>query len=160
MRRLTLLLLSLSLLGPAAATAQEDRAARLAVAQDYVDATLADLDLDPLIRQIWQPMVAQRAANDQPLTASQIARIETLFDDRLRAPLTGVMRDQAEAMADLMTLAELTALRDFHRTEHGGAALRKMPQISQIQQPKITAMLRREMPGMVPEIQAIVQADD
>jgi|SRR6056297_1456924 len=137
------------------AHAETDREARLDVARDYVEASMADMDIQEFIRQLWQPMVQQMAANRQQLSAAQIADIEQLFSEELTGPLTEVMLRQDEILADILTLDELTALRDFYTSEHGGAVMRKMPQLSQAQQPMISAVLQKAMPNMMPKIEAI-----
>ncbi|WP_417727596.1 DUF2059 domain-containing protein [Roseovarius sp.] len=141
------------------AHAQDDRDARVAVAKDYVAATMRDMDIQEFIRQLWQPMVQQMAATRQPMSPEQISAIETLFSDHLTQPLTDVMLQQDEIMADIMTLDELTALRDFYTSEHGGSVMRKMPQLAQIQQPMISAVLQKAMPEMMPKIEAITAPD-
>lgn len=153
MRILTGALVALCLAFPA--HAQDDRDARVAMAKEYVDATMTDMEIQEFIRQLWQPMVQQMAANRQPMSEEQIMQIDKLFLDHLTQPLTDVMRKQDEIMADLMTLEELTALRDFYTSEHGGAVMRKMPQLAQIQQPMISAVLQSAMPEMMPKIEAI-----
>ena len=47
------------------------------------------------------------------MSPEQISQIEKLFSDELTQPLADVMLKQDEVMADLMTVEELTALRDF-----------------------------------------------
>ncbi|MGR3547091.1 MAG: DUF2059 domain-containing protein [Roseovarius sp.] len=157
MRIFTGALVALCLAFPA--HAQDDRAARVAIAKEYVDATMSDADIQEFIRQLWQPMIEQMAAHRQRMSEEQIAQIDKLFLDHLTEPLTNVMRKQDEIMADLMTLEELTALRDFYLSEHGGAVMRKMPQLAQIQQPMISAVLQEAMPVMMPKIEAITTAE-
>lgn len=153
MRFVTGAVLALCLALPA--HADSDRDARLAVAQDYVAASMADMDIQEFIRQLWQPMVQQMAATRQPLRPGQIEEIEALFSDELTGPLTEVMNRQDEVLTDLLSLEELTALRDFYTSEHGGAVMRKMPQLAQAQQPMISAVLQDAMPRMMPRIKAI-----
>lgn len=153
MRFVTGAVLALCLALPA--HAQSDREARLAVARDYVEASMADMDIQEFIRQLWQPMVRQMANTRQALSPAQVDEIETLFSEELTGPLTEVMRRQDEVLADLLTLEELVALRDFYTSEHGGAVMRKMPQLAQAQQPMITAVLQDAMPRMMPRIEAI-----
>lgn len=153
MRFVTGAVLVLCLVLPA--HAETDREARLGVAQDYVEASMADMDIQEFIRQLWQPMVQQMAASRQPLRPGQIADLERLFSDELTGPLTDVMHRQDEILADLLTLEELTALRDFYTSEHGGAVMRKMPQLAQVQQPMISAVLQEAMPDMMPKIEGI-----
>lgn len=153
MRFLAGVVLALCLALPA--QAEGDRAARLAVARDYVGASMADMDIQEFIRQLWQPMVQQMAATRQQLSTDQITALEQLFSDELTGPLTKVMQQQDEVLADLLTLEELTALRDFYTSEHGNAVMRKMPQLARAQQPMISAVLQDAMPRMMPKIEAI-----
>ncbi|GAW35625.1 hypothetical protein RA2_02689 [Roseovarius sp. A-2] len=157
MRVFTGLVLALCLALPA--HAQSDRDARLAVAKEYVAATMEGMDMQDFIRQIWQPMVDQMAQNRQHLTPDQIARIETLFSEELTEPLTEVMHDQDEILADLLTLQELEALRDFYNSEHGHAVMEKMPRLAQIQQPMISRVLQAKMPVMMPKIREITTGE-
>ncbi|WP_294614686.1 DUF2059 domain-containing protein [Roseovarius sp.] len=133
----------------------DTRDARLAVAREYVEASMDGMDIQDFIRQLWTPMIKQMANNRQPMSPEQISQIETLFSDELTGPLTEVMLKQDEIMADLMTLEELTALRDFYTSEHGRSVMEKMPQLAQIQQPMISAVLQKAMPVMMPKIEAI-----
>lgn len=141
-------------------TATDNREARVAIAKDYVEATMKDMDIQDFIRQLWFPMIEQMAKNRQPMSPEQISQIEKLFSDELTGPLTEVMLKQDEVMADLMSLEELTALRDFYMSEHGRAVMEKMPQLAQIQQPMISAVLQKAMPVMMPKIEAITVTDD
>jgi len=143
-----------------AETEAEAREARVAIAKDYVEATMKDMDIQDFIRQLWTPMIQQMANNRQPMSPEQISQIETLFSQELTEPLTDVMLQQDEIMADLMTLEELTALRDFYMSEHGSAVMRKMPQLAQVQQPMISAVLQKAMPVMMPKIEAITVPKD
>ncbi len=141
-------------------TATDARDARLAIAKEYVEATMQDMDIQDFIRQLWSPMIQQMANNRQPMSPEQISKIETLFSEELTEPLTDVMLQQDKVMADLMTLEELTALRDFYMSEHGRAVMEKMPQLAQVQQPMISAVLQKAMPVMMPKIEAITAPDD
>jgi hypothetical protein len=153
MRLFTGILLALWLALPA--HADSDREARIAVAQEYVQATMKATDIQDFIRQLWEPMIQQMANNRQPMSPEQIEEIGQLFSSELTEPLTNVMLQQDEIMADILTLEELTALRDFYMSEHGGAVMRKMPQLAQIQQPMISTVLQKAMPEMMPKIEAI-----
>ena len=128
----------------------DTRDARLAVAREYVEASMDGMDIQDFIRQLWTPMIKQMANNRQPMSPEQISQIETLFSDELTGPLTEVMLKQDEIMAELMTLEVLTALRDFYTSEHGRSVMEKMPQLAQIQQPMISAVLQKAMPVMMP----------
>ena len=132
------------------------RAERLAVARDYVAATMKDLDMKGFIRQMWQPLVDQMKTNGRPLTNAQVASLAKVYEDTLTQPLRDVMKSQDENLADLMTLDELRALRDFYTSEHGHAVMRKMPQLAALQQPMITQVIRSKMPEMEPKLRDII----
>ncbi|SLN12131.1 hypothetical protein PEL8287_00315 [Roseovarius litorisediminis] len=139
------------------ATAQDsDQAERLAVAQEYVDATMADMDMAAFIKQMWIPVIQQMKNSGKNLSPEQITQIETLYNDTLTEPLTNVMLQQVDLMAELMTLEELSALRDFYNSEDGRAVMQKMPTLSQRQQPMIAEMLRNITPQMLPRLQEII----
>jgi hypothetical protein len=131
--------------------------ARLAIAKEYVDASMADLDMYSFLQQMWIPVIQQMKGSGIQLNADQISQIETLYLDTLTEPMLHVMRAQDEVMAEIMTLEELTALRDFYNSETGRAVMQKMPQVSQRQQPMVAEMMRTLTPQMLPKLQAIIQ---
>lgn len=59
-------------------------------------------------------------------------------------------------MADMLTLDEIRALRDFYATDLGRAVMMKMPDIMAKQQPAIMAMVQVTMPVVMPKLQEIV----
>ncbi len=131
--------------------------ARRAIAKEYVDASMADLDMYSFIQQLWIPVIQQMKNSGVQLNAEQISQIETLYLDTLTEPMLNVMHKQEELMAELMKIEELTALRDFYNSEYGRAVMEKMPQVSQRQQPMIAEMMRALTPQMLPKLQAIIQ---
>jgi hypothetical protein len=131
--------------------------ARLTIAKEYVEASMADVDMYSFIQQLWIPVIQQMKNSGIQLSTDQISQIETLYLDTLTEPMLNVMRQQEVLMAELMTIEELTALRDFYNSEHGRAVMQKMPELSQLQQPMIAEMMRAVTPQMLPKIQAIIQ---
>ena len=128
------LLLALALALPLPALA-ETREERVAVAAEYVDLALQSFDMDAIIKSLSQPILQQVAAAGQRLTDDQMAQIDKLYVDTFTEPMTALMREQAELMADIMTLAEITALRDFYATPEGRSVMAKLPQLTAAQQP-------------------------
>jgi hypothetical protein len=61
-------------------------------------------------------------------------------------------------MADILTLPEIEALRDFYASANGRAVMMKLPDILAAQQPQIMAMVQDTMPVIMPKLQAIVSA--
>ena len=67
------------------------------------------------------------------------------------------MLDQAPIMADLMTLAEITALRDFYQTPEGRAVMLKLPRLVEAQQPQVMALISGNLMPIMDQIQEIMQ---
>lgn len=143
------------LLTPAPATA-DDRAERLALARAYVEASVADMDIEEWVRGMYRPLLQQIRAQGQTVTPEQEAEIAALYLDRMREPFTRIMLGQDEVMADLLTLAEIKAIKDFYETDEGRAVMQKMPQIMEMQMPAMMAMVEREMEVIVPELMRIL----
>jgi hypothetical protein len=150
------LALSCGLALAAPALAQDTREARLAVAQTYIDATLADMDMPALIRTMYQPILDQIASSGTRLTQGQIDRIDALYQQEMGPPMLNIMQQQAGIMADLFTLEEIETLARFYNTPVGRSVMQKLPQLVQAQQPAILAMVQNAMPRLIPQIQAIL----
>ena len=69
------------------------------------------------------------------------------------------MHDQSEIMADMFTLAEITALRDFYATPEGKSVMSKLPQLTAAQQPGMMALINDKMTGLMPQVLAIVNGE-
>jgi hypothetical protein len=141
---------------PAAGETREDR---IAVAQDYVELALAEFDMAALIESMYQPVLQQVAAGGATLTDAQVAAIRQLYLDTFTRPMTDLMRDQAGLMADMMTLDEITALRDFYATPEGRSVMAKLPQLVAAQQPGVMALVNDTMPGLMPQVLAIINGE-
>ena len=137
----------------------ETREERLAAAAEYVELALQGFDMTAMIETMYQPILAQVAAGGQTLTTAQTTQIRQLYLDTFTAPLTRLMRDQAGIMADMMTLAEITALRDFYATPEGRSVMAKLPQLSAAQQPGIIALIDGNMEQLMPKVLAIVNGE-
>ena len=150
---------SLCLLAPSVGFAQDDRDARLVVAKEYVTSAVADMDMPRVIEQMWQPLVQQiETSTGTTLTPVQLEKINALYQETYATKMTDIMGAQDEIMADLLTLPELEALRDFYASEHGRAVMIKMPDIIAKQQPQIMEMVQATMPVIMPQLQAIIAA--
>jgi hypothetical protein len=73
--------------------------------------------------------------------------------------MTQLMRDQAGIMADMMTLAEITALRDVYSTPEGRSAMAKLPQLTAAQQPAVAMLIEEKMGALMPEVLAIINGE-
>ncbi len=62
-------------------------------------------------------------------------------------------------MADLMTLAEITALRDFYATPEGRSVMAKLPQLTAAQQPGMMRLINDNMSGLMPQVLAIINGE-
>jgi uncharacterized protein len=149
------LALCLALLIPLSATA-DTREERLAVATSYVEATLADMDMAAMIDTMWMPVVQQVEASGATVSQSQRDALKALYMREFEEPMFIIMRAQPEVLADIMTLAELTAMRDFYATPEGRSAMMKLPQLVAAQQPQIMALVTENLPKIMPELQSIL----
>lgn len=141
----------------ATSTFADDYADRLAVANDYAAAAAADVEMDALIDQMWSPMVQQFEASGQTVTEEQIARLRAVYRDNLAEPMMELMKAQGPILADIYTLDELRALRDFYQTPEGREVIRKMPQIMEKQQPMIMSLVMNNMGPIMQAMQEIFQ---
>ena len=146
----------LALTQPALAETREER---VAAAKEYVDLALQGFDMSAMIETMYQPILQQVAAGGQTLTDEQVAKVRQLYLDTFAEPLTTLILDQSEIMADMMTLAEITALRDFYATPEGRSVMAKLPQLTAAQQPGMMALINDKMTGLMPQVLAIVNGD-
>jgi hypothetical protein len=152
------LILAAALTLPLPAVA-ETREARVAAASDYVELALQGFDMNAIITSLYQPILAQVAAGGQTLTEAQVAQIARLYADTFTEPMTALMREQAEIMADMMTLAEITALRDFYATPEGRSVMAKLPQLTAAQQPGVARLIEEKMGPLMPQVLAIINGE-
>lgn len=137
----------------------ETRDERLAAANQYVDLALQGFDMTKMIETMYQPILQQVAAGGATLTDAQVAQIRQLYLDTFTDPLTTLMHDQSQIMADMFTLAEITALRDFYATPEGKSVMAKLPQLTAAQQPGMMALINDKMTGLMPQVLAIVNGE-
>jgi hypothetical protein len=137
----------------------ETREERVAAAAEYVELALDGFDMAAVIETMYQPLLQQVAAGGQTLTETQLAEIRTLYLDTFTDPMNALMRDQAEIMADIMTLGEITALRDFYATPEGKSVMAKLPQLTAAQQPGVMALVNDKMEGLMPQVLAIINGE-
>lgn len=155
---LKFLLLAAALAVPLPALA-ETRDERVAAAAEYVDLALQGFDMAAMIETMYQPVLSQVAAGGQTLSEDQVAKIRQLYLDTFTEPLTKLMRDQAGIMADMMTLAEITALRDFYATPEGKSVMAKLPQLTAAQQPGIVQLINGNMETLMPQVLVIINGE-
>jgi hypothetical protein len=137
----------------------ETREERVAIAAEYVDLALQSFDMDAIIDSLYQPILGQVAAAGQSLTPEQVAQVRQLYADTFTEPMTALMRDQAGLMADMMTLGEIAALRDFYSTPEGRSAMAKLPQLTAAQQPGVAKLLEEKMGPLMPQVLAIINGE-
>jgi hypothetical protein len=150
------LTLTLALLSCPAASIAETREERIAVAAEYVELAVADFNMAAVIDTMWAPIVQQVEAGGQTLTPDQLAKIKTLYFDTFNEPMLALMREQSGTMADVMTLGEITALRDFYATPEGRSVMTKLPQLTAAQQPGVMKLVNEKMEGLMPQVLAII----
>jgi hypothetical protein len=145
------------MLAPAALA--ETREERVAVAEEYVELALAGFDMAAVIETMYQPILQQVAAGGQVLDDGQLQAIRQLYLDTFTEPMLTLMRDQSEIMADIMTLGEITALRDFYATPEGKSVMAKLPQLTAAQQPGVMALVNDNMTELMPRVLAIINGE-
>lgn len=141
---------------PAIAETREDR---VAAAQEYVDLALQGFDMAAMIETMYQPILQQVASGGATLTDEQVAQIRQLYLDTFTEPMTKLMQDQSGLMADMFTLAEITALRDFYATPEGRSVMAKLPQLTAAQQPGVMALINANMEGLMPQVISIINGE-
>ncbi|MEL7459485.1 MAG: DUF2059 domain-containing protein [Pseudomonadota bacterium] len=156
MIRSVTLALAMALAVPPALAQDAGRADRLAVATAYVEASLQDIDMSRVIAQMYQPIIDQVEASGQPVTETQKTQLQALYEAEFMEPMRSVMLAQDEIMADLFTLEEITALKEFYETSTGRSVMTKLPDVLAAQQPMILEMVGTKIPAMLPQIQAIL----
>ena len=137
----------------------ETRDERVAAAQQYVDLALNGFDMPSMIETMYQPILQQVAASGTSLSDEQVAKVRQLYLETFTEPLTSLMHDQSQIMADMFTLAEITALRDFYATPEGKSVMAKLPQLTAAQQPGMMALINDKMTGLMPQVLAIVNGE-
>jgi uncharacterized protein len=138
----------------------ETREERVAVAKEYVEMAVAGFDMAALIDTMWAPIVQQVEAGGQTLAPEQIAKIKALYFETFNEPMLTLMREQSATMADVMTLSEITALRDFYATPEGRSVMTKLPQLTAAQQPAIQKLITEKIEGLMPQVLAIINGED
>lgn len=137
----------------------ETREERLAAAKDYVDLALGGFDMAAMIETMYQPILQQVAAGGATLSEAQVERIRKLFLETFTGPLTQLMQDQAGIMADMFTLSEITALRDFYATPEGKSVMAKLPQLTAAQEPGMVSLINEKMRDVMPQVLAIINGE-
>ena len=150
---------------PVSATAESastdpQREARLTVAQAYVDASIADLDVAAMVRTMYKPLLDQARASGREVSAAQEAEIDALFQQNMAGPLVEIMEGQVEIMADLFTLTQIEDLYAFYMTPSGRAVMQKLPQLAEAQMPLISELVGERMQEMLPEIMDILEIEN
>jgi hypothetical protein len=151
-----LLAAALALPLPALSETREDR---VAAASEYVELALTGFDMSAMIETMYQPILQQVAAGGQTLSDAQIAQIRQLYLDTFTEPMTKLLRDQAGIMADMMTMAEITALRDFYATPEGKSVMAKLPQLTAAQQPGIVKLIQDNLDSLMPQVLGIINGE-
>lgn len=141
---------------PLTAKADAERDARLALAQDYVNATIEDLDVSAMVRTMYQPVLDQVRASGQVISEEQVEKVGALYLEHMAAPLVDLMRGQADIMADLFTMQEIEDLYAFYQTPTGRAIMQKLPELTAAQMPMINDMVMGSMGTMMPALMEIL----
>lgn len=134
----------------------ETRQERLKVASEYLEATLADVDMQALIEQMWKPVVQNIEKSGKKLSDEKISSIRTLYSGTFTEPMFELMRGQKEIMADTFSLTEIIALKEFYISPVGRSVMKKLPQLIGSQQPAIMKMVQAKIPAVIEKIEIII----
>ena len=151
------LFLALAPLSPAFADEAEDK---LTLAREITEISLDAMNIDKVIDTMWLPIADQSAMQGKPLSDAKKEALSTLYLDTFREPMTALMRGQDKVMAELMSIEELTALRDFYTTDAGRSVMAKMPDVMARQQPEIIAFVQSNMPALMPKVMEILNTPE
>ncbi|MBB5516117.1 hypothetical protein FHS89_002143 [Rubricella aquisinus] len=148
------------LLTPAAHAQEDTQAARLAMAQEYIDMTLGEMSGESMAEAAAGPVVRQIRLTDPTVTEDQIRRIELLVGAEMAAINQEIVATTAPDLAAIMTLDELTALRDFYASDLGRSVMLKMPQYLRAYQPRVMEAMNARYNAMNAGIIDILNDDE
>ncbi|KEO51706.1 DUF2059 domain-containing protein [Thioclava pacifica] len=132
-------------------------AERVAAAQPYKEAAMANIDFTAMIAQMSQPLITMAAEKGRPLSEGQKRQIDALFQATFLAPLKQIMETQDETIAKLFTLQEIKAMSAFYTSPVGEKIISRMPKIMQSVQPQVVALMQETMPKLTPQIEKIIK---
>ncbi|WP_417248837.1 DUF2059 domain-containing protein [Celeribacter sp.] len=136
----------------------ETREERLSLAQEYTAMAVADMDIEGIIAQMYIPILPQiEASTGTAITDEQRAKVHTLYMDEMYEPMREIMLAQADVMVDIYTYDEIEALYNFYKSDLGRSAMLKMPELLGAQQPMIMELVQTRMPGIIGQLQAIIE---
>lgn len=115
------------------------------------------MDLDTMIEKMWMPIVESAEAKGKIITDKQKDELRTVYYDTFSEPLTQIMENAGLIMAENLTLVEITALRDFYKTEVGRSILRKMPGIQEKEKAYNAEIVKEKMPDVFPVLRRVFQ---
>jgi hypothetical protein len=144
------------------AFAQDNNAAKLALAREAIAAVKADKMFDSMMAQMKQ-MSSQMAANALPSQATPEQRkkfeeFQGKIMDLSMESAKGMIAQMDQIYADVYSEAELNAMVAFFKSAEGQSMLAKQPQIMQRMMPLMQSMQRDLMPR-IKELTAQFEAD-
>lgn len=136
------------------AFAQNENAAKLALAREVIAAVQADKALDAMLGQLKQ-MATQSAAIPPDATPEQRAKAEKLQTAILDLSMQSAKKliTQLDHLyADVYSEAELKAMKAFFTSPEGKGMIEKQPQVMARMMP----MMQQMQQELLPQIQALV----
>ncbi|MEL6679121.1 MAG: hypothetical protein AAFQ51_10460 [Pseudomonadota bacterium] len=127
------------------ALAQDDRAARLALAEEYLAFAIEDISAEQFAGGPADGVITQLRNLNADLSGDKEARVRALFGEELADIMRGVMREQAGAAAEIYTLEELELLIELYSSPTGRSLLQKNAEFVRGYQPLVVAELRDRM---------------
>jgi hypothetical protein len=144
--RLLLALLALA----TGAFAQDNNAAKLALAREAIAAMKADKMIDGMMAQMKQ-MATQMSASNMSAEATPAQRkvaedFQTKIMELSMESAKGMISQMDQVYADVYNEAELKAMIVFFNSPEGASMMAKQPQVMQRVQPLVMSMQRDLMP--------------
>lgn len=143
-------LLLLTLAHPA--FAEEDEAARRAIAERVVAITTTDATMDAMLAAIWPPVRDNILAQNPSAPAEMLNALERVMADTVREMVTEMSSDVVAFYTAEFELTELEALEAFYRSETGVKVLALTPKLMNQVMPLMLRKSQAMMPKLMEEI--------
>lgn len=150
---LCITLLSLLLFTSAQPTlAQDDSAARRAVAERVVAMTTAETVVEAMIGAVWPSVRDNIVAQNPSVSAELLGAMYSVMADTTRELVVDMSSDVTGFYAEEFELAELEALEAFYASDTGAKQLALTPKLMNQIMPGMLAKTQQMMPRMLESI--------
>ena len=137
--------------------AQDEEAARderEAVAAEYREAFLAAADLDAMVVPMAQPLLNEIARVQPDVWEEKGDAITEIVTAYMRRNVEQSMEGMDAKMAEVFSMEELVALRDFYASDVGQAVMSKMPAFMAEVMPKVMEDAMGDIKSLLDQLEA------